>query len=63
MLRVYGFWDLTLCSVLTLCSLPWPEPFGSSVLDLLDSGGLQDGSLGGDGLSMVKNICTHTNQT
>lgn len=50
---VYGSWGLTLGFVSTLCSLLWAEPLGTSVLDLLDSGGLHTGSLGGDGLSCL----------
>ncbi len=51
--NVYGSRGLTLGFVSTLCSLLWAEPLGTSVLDLLDSGGLHAGSLGGDGLSVI----------
>lgn len=49
----YGSWGLTLGFVSTLCLLLWAETLGTSVLDLLDSGGLHAGSLGGDGLSCL----------
>lgn len=58
MFSAYGSWGVALGSVHTLCSLLWAEPLRTSVLDLLDSGGLHAGSLGGDGLSVIKVLQT-----
>lgn len=53
MFSAYGSRGVMLGSVLSLFSLLWAEPLRTSVLDLLDSGGLHAGSLGGDGLSVI----------